>query len=158
MSEENYSDEENENLGELSWSSEITDGERQLLEKGTYRFRVASFSKSRFQPRPGSKIPPCPRAILQLDILDDSNRVLTTLEDSLLLCQSMVWKLASFFRSLGLKEHGKSFRMDWNLVPNAQGRLELGVRVYDKADGTVGKSNQVEKYLDPDPADEKIPF
>lgn len=149
---------ENEIPGELSWSAEITDGERQLLEKGVYRFRVAGFTKSRFQPKPGSKIPPCPRALLQLDILDESNSVLTTIEDSLLLCQSMVWKLASFFRSLGLKQHGKAFRMDWNLVPNACGRLELGVRTYDKSDGSIGKSNQVEKYLDPDPADEQIPF
>lgn len=141
----------------LSWDAEIEDGnENTLVEPGTYRFRVRNLVKGRYQPKTGGKLPPCPKAIITLVILDESANPIGRFDESLLLCRSLEWKVSAFFRSIGLKKHGERFVMDWSKVVDAEGRCEIEYRTWAKEDGTMGKANQVKKWLDPDAKDEEV--
>lgn len=134
---------------ELGWNDPIEhDGsDWTLLPAGEYPFRVIGFERKRYQPKPGSKLPPCNEARLTLDIGDADNS--TTVQHSLYLHTRTEGLLCAFFRAVGARKHGERVAMDWARVVGATGRCKLGVRDWTGQDGQARQSNQVEKFLDP---------
>lgn len=129
----------------FDWDDKIEDdGNSQdwvLLPAGEYEFTVEELEKSWFDG--SDNLPPCNMAVLTLKVKHPdgtTNRVW----DRLFLVKKMEWKLSSFFRSIGVKQHGSSVTMDWNAVEGATGRCKIVIDTYNGS-----KSNKVKSYLDP---------
>ena len=135
--------------GIMDWNDVLeNDGsEFVLLPEGDYRFKVASFERGRFVG--STKIPACNKAILMLDVTGEQGTV--HIKTDLILHKSLEWKLAQFFRSIGLKEKGKAVAMDWQAVPGAQGRCHVIQRTWTGNDGKERVSNDVDRFLDWEP-------
>ena len=83
----------------LDWDSEIENdgsGGYVILEEGDYTFTVKEFKKGSYAG--GSKVPACGKAELTLEIKTDNGTAL--LFENLLLCKSLEWKIAAFFRCI----------------------------------------------------------
>lgn len=132
----------------MDWNSTIqNDGEPMeyiLLPEGDYAFTVTNFEKSE---HPGSaKIPPCPKAILELTIKTDKG--IGTVKENLYLEEGSEWKLCAFFKSLGFRTHGEKFAMNWDKVVGAKGRAHIIVDTWEGSDGVTRQNNKVKRYLD----------
>lgn len=116
------------------------------LPEGDYVFTVKTFERGRF---PGStKIPPCNKAILTLEI--DAPEGRTTIKTDLILFSSLEWKISSFFRSIGQKKRGEKLTMNWAKVPGSTGRAHITIRAYTDKDGKARRTNDVDRFLDPE--------
>lgn len=119
-----------------------------------YRFVVEEFKRGRHQPKAGGKIPACNKAMLTFGIYDDNGDRLGKIEQDLFLVRSLEWKLASFFRAIGMKKHGERVQPDWSKVESATGWLTVKIRNWAKKDDRpgekTGQSNEVDNFIDPD--------
>ena len=136
-----------------------------LLNEGDYAFTVTAVERGWFDG--SQKMSACNKAILTLEVkTSDGTARITT---QLLLHKSMEWKLSSFFRSIGQKQHGEKLVMNWNKVPGSRGLAHFKPRTYIGNDGEERKTNDCARFLDYDPVkcqapvietgnDEDIPF
>lgn len=134
-----------EELIELDWDEEIDDGdefENIVFPEGDYDFTVVNFKRDRAKES-GNNM-----AVLDLEVTDGKKK--TVIKDWLVLTNKTKWKIASFFRSVGLKKHGENIKMKWKESVGTSGRCTLSVeeRVSDK--GNAYKVNQIKSYLDQD--------
>ena len=116
----------------LDWDAAITDesDEYVVLRKGVYPFTVTSFDRKQYTPKPGGKMPPCNQAVLHLLITAPDGRKATAVTN-LFLIKAQSWKIAAFFRSIGLMKRGETLVMDWSKVPGASGLAEIEPRNYN---------------------------
>lgn len=132
----------------MNWNSIIeNDGEAPeyiVLPEGDYDFTVTSFEKSEHEG--SAKIPPCPKAILELTV--KTPRGISVIRENLFLDESFEWKLCQFFRSIGQRDHGQKYTMDWSKVQGAKGRAHIIVNEWTGSDGVTRQNNRVQKYLD----------
>lgn len=136
-------------MSRLEWNGTIEqDGnDFVVFPEGDYEFTVSKVERGE---HPGSeKIGPCPKANLELTVKCPLGT--STIKDALFLDDSVEWKLSSFFRSVGLKEHGKSYVMDWNGSIGRKGRAHIIENKYIGNNGKEYTNNKIEKYLDPLP-------
>ena len=143
---------DNTNLGEaLDWDDEVSDeGGFTLLPAGDYPFEVAKIDKEYFEG--SSKMAPCPRAAITLNILTASGWV--PLVDRLLLNTKTAWRVARFFEGLGFaKEPNAEGKMvmhpHWGEAVGRQGWCRIKVREYE-AKGEKRQANDVDAYLKPE--------
>lgn len=131
-------------MASFNWDSTIeNDGsDFKLLDPGVYPFTVKALEKSYYNG--GSKIPPCPKALLTLRVNGE-----TDVTDGLLLDDSLEWKLCQFFTAIGARRHGEKLKMDWDGVVGRAGYVEIGHRKWTGNDGQERDANQVERYVDP---------
>ena len=132
----------------FDWNSTISnDGEAMeyiLLPEGDYDFTVTGFEKSE---HPGSaKIPPCPKAVLELTIKTASG--IGTVRENLYLEEGSEWKLCAYFKCIGMRSHGEKYTMNWDKVLGAKGRAHIIVDTWEGTDGVTRQNNKVKKYLD----------
>ena len=132
---------------ELDWNDVIEkDSTYTLLEEGDYDFVVKSFERGR---HPGSaKLPPCNKAILTIEVSNDQQAAQIT--HNLFLHTTTEGILCAFFTSIGARKHGDKLVMDWNKVIGAHGRCHVIVDTFTKKDGTEGKFNKINRFLEPD--------
>ena len=123
-----------------------------VLPEGDYTYTVTHFERGQFAG--GPKVPPCPKASLILRI--DNELGAATARVDLLLYRTVEWKIAAFFRSVGLKKQGEKAAMDWNRVIGARGKAHFRPRSYVK-DGQERTVNDVERFIDYDPSIGMIP-
>lgn len=131
----------------FDWDDIIENDGKQfvVLEEGTYDFEVTGLEKSTYEPSATSKLPKCNMAIVSLTIRTDEGDAV--IQDKLQMCAKMEWKLAAFFRSIGLKKHGEPLRMKWDAVIGCKGRAKV-----TKTPGTTNKDtffNNIGFYVDP---------
>lgn len=134
---------------ELDWDGQIeNDGaDFTLLPEGEYDFQVKNFTRAR---HPGSaKLPPCNKAVLSIDLMDEDGRTLSNIDHNLFLHTKTEGLLCQFFRSIGARKHGEKLVMDWNKIIGKAGRCKVIVRDWQGKDGTKKQSNQIDKFLDP---------
>lgn len=149
----------------LAWDSEITQDapEFVLLPEGDYPFMVQGLEKGIYEGTSEKIGHGCPMAILKI-VVYGGDKGNTSIQDRLYLSTNMEWKLGQFFRAIGQKTHGKSYKMDWNNVIGKEGLCHVKVENWTGSDGQPKQSNKIDRYLECDavkaptkPAEE-LPF
>lgn len=152
--------------GCYDWNDTIEDDGQNgftLLPEGDYEFTVSGLERGRFSG--SAKIPPCNKATLTLSIENGSD--VATIKTDLILYKTLEWKLSSFFRCIGQKQHGQKLVMDWDHVIGESGMAHIVVKEYiGQKDGLTHKTNEIKYFMDPIPTapkadddpDEDIPF
>lgn len=135
----------------LAWDSEITKDapERVILPAGQYPFVVQELEKQVYTGTSEKIGNGCPMAVLKI-VVYGGEKGNASIQDRLYLCSNMEWKLGTFFRSIGQKSHGKSYKMDWNAVVGAEGLCKIKVDKYIGNDGQEHESNKIDQYLECD--------
>lgn len=131
----------------LNWDSEIqNDGGINYitLPEGDYEFEVTNLEKG--EHRGSAKIPPCPKATLELTFA--TKQGISVVKENLFLDESAEWKLCQFFRCIGQREHGQRYKMNWDKVVGARGRAHIYVEEWTGDDGAAHKNNRVKTFLD----------
>lgn len=127
----------------LNWDSTLeNDGGVQILPAGNYWFRVLDWEKGK------SSAKKCDMAKVRLEVRDRTGEYKTRVTESLLLHSDFEWKLSAFFRSIGLKEHGKKFVMDWSKVSGAFGWAKVKVDSFKGREGNEIEVNKIDSFLD----------
>ena len=131
----------------FDWDDTIVNDGKQFvtLEEGIYEFEVTGLEKSMYEPSATSKLPRCNMAIVNLTVHTDEGDAV--IQDKLQMCGKMEWKLAGFFRCIGLKEHGEALKMKWDQVLGRKGRAKITKTKGTKNDNTW--FNNVGSYIDP---------
>lgn len=124
----------------IDWNSVIDDDGITTLEPGEYAFRVKGYTKSLTQAGdPMAKV----------NLIISSPRGETEVMDNIVLKETTVWKISSFFRSVGMKKHGQPMKIDFDGAIGKSGRLTLYIDEYTTKNGRTIKTNRVDEYLDP---------
>ena len=128
----------------LGWDDIINDGEkypeRVVLEPGDYDFKVTKFERG--ISKNGNNM-----AELELEIKDGEKTAIV--KDWIALTDKTMWKVANFFRSVGLKKHGEKTKMRWKESIGKTGRCTLTKVKLESKNGTPYDANQIHEYLDP---------
>lgn len=132
----------------FDWDDEIVnDGEEVsfvTLEEGDYEFEVTKFERGTYTPSSTAKTPPCNQAIMTLKVGTDSGDCYLT--EKFPLASTMEWKIAAFFRSVGLKKHGEPLKMCWQESIGCKGHAHVKKTAGSK-DGVF--FNNVDYFIDP---------
>lgn len=137
-----------ESARELEWNAEICEeSDAKILEAGVYDFIIEDLSRSRFCG--DKKMGPCAQAVLKLFVTSCGDGKQGHVYDCLYLNKKEESRLSQFFESIGLKEAGKPFQMNWSQVLYASGRLLLGNRVEKEEDGRIRRRHYVARYFLP---------
>lgn len=134
----------------MDWNDTIeTDGSEYIvLEEGDYNFVIMDFERGRF---PGSaKIPPCNKATITANVRTEAGNA--SVKFDLILCRSLEWKLAAFFRCIGQKKKDEPLKMDWTKVVGSGGRAHFKPRSFISSSGEERMVNDIERFIDYDPA------
>lgn len=141
-------DYKNKGLSEaMEWDDVIEDDGREfiILPEGDYIFTVTRFERGRF---PGSeKMAACNKASLVLQVETDKGTGICYTD--IFLSRRLEWKIASFFRCIGQKQHGERLVMDWNRVVGKRGRGHFKPETYTSK-GEEREKNTVTKFYDYD--------
>ncbi len=132
----------------LDWDSDIQhDGlDFIIVPEGDYDFEVIDFERAR---HPGSdKLPPCPKAIVQIKIETDEG--VSIIRHNLFLHSKTEGLLCDFFRGIGQRQRGEKISMNWNKVVGSTGRARVGIRKWDGRE-----FNEIKRFYDPDEAPAK---
>lgn len=140
---------------ELGWDDIIENDSPAFvtLPAGIYPFTVTGFERSRYNPTPNAKLPPCNMAVLTISIMGPDGFEVPV-KDKLYLHSSCEGFLCEFFTAIGQRKHGQRVQMDWGRVQGARGYAKVGVRRYT-SDGEEKSINEIKRYLDPE--DKSIP-
>lgn len=133
-----------EEVRELDWDEEIDDGteyENVVFPEGDYDFTVKNFKRDRAKES-GNNM-----AVLELEVTDGKKKAIV--KDWIVLTTNMKWKIANFFRSVGLKKHGENIKMKWKESIGTTGRCTLSVDTRTSKNGNDYEVNQIKSYLDP---------
>ena len=133
----------------LDWDAVIEDDGQEfvVLPEGDYKFRITGMKRGEF---PGSaKLPACNKAVLTAMVEYEKPAMVTF---DILMCRTLEWRIASFFRCIGQKKSGEKLKMDWNKVVGSSGRAHFRPRSYMK-DGREHQVNDVVRFYDYDPTD-----
>lgn len=133
---------------ELDWDEgiELNPSSFTILPEGEYEFKVTKFERQR---HPGSaKLPSCPKAVLTLEVSgpDGASAIIT---HNLFLHTKTQGLLSAFFISIGQGKQGETVKPDWSKVVGATGRASIGIRKYEKKDGSTGEANEIRQFLPP---------
>jgi len=154
----------------MDWNDTIeTDGQEFiLLEEGDYNFTVTNFERGRFPG--GPKVPACNKASITIQIEADGGGH-ATIKLDLLLYRTLEWRIAAFFRCIGMKKQGEKLVMDWNKIVGSRGRAHIKQRSYTNSYGEARTVNDVDRFYDYNPEffkakliplgdddDEELPF
>ena len=72
----------------------------------------------------------------------------TTIRDYIKMTRKSEWKLCELFGALGLRQHGETLRLRWDLV-GLTARATVLIDKYTGKDGDEKVSNKIKKYLEP---------
>lgn len=146
---ENNNNANNAQNMEIGWDDVIEEDGQELvlLEEGDYNFTVTNFERGRFPG--GQKIPACNKAVITIRI--ETEEGLSLIRFDLLLYRSVEWRISSFFRCIGQKQHGEKVKMNWNTVIGSKGRAHVVQRKYTNNYGEEKTVNDIGKFIDYDP-------
>lgn len=128
--------------GAIGWDDEITAESEEfvLLDPGTYKFTVSSFSRGRYEG--GDKIGPC--NTIQLDLRVESDKGTANVRNMILMHSKVEFRISQFFTSIGQKKKGEPLKPRWNELVGSTGICEIGHREYNG-----NTYNEVKKFLPP---------
>ena len=134
----------------MGWDDVLeNDGEEYvILPEGDYCFTVVNFERGQFPG--GQKIPPCPKATVTLNIDNDEGLAIARVD--MILYKTVEFKIAAFYRSIGAKKRSESVAMNSPGLIGKRGRAHFRPRTYTGRDGQDHRVNDVERFLDYEPA------
>ncbi len=133
----------------FDWDSEIKNesiGEWILLPAGDYPFTVTKFERQHYPG--GTKMGPCPKAVLSIEI-DGGDKGKITITHNLFLHSRCEGMLCAFFESIGQRKHGEALRPRWGEVVGSTGLCKVDIHTFTKRDGGEGQSNEIKRFLPP---------
>lgn len=133
-----------EELIELGFDDEISDGEGNdivLFEPGNYQFTVKSYERGKTKESGNNMV------TVELEVTDGKKK--STIKDWIVLTNKTMWKIASFFRSIGLKKRGENIKMNWKESVGKSGMCTLSQDEKISKAGNSYKVNSIYSYLDP---------
>ena len=141
----------------FDWNSTISNAEEtneyKPLPEGDYEFVINSVTKKMFNG--SAKMPACPQASIEIHVDDPNTGRTVPVFSNLFLCSSQEWKLAQFFKSIGvMSADDKQLRMRWDI--EGEGTCHIAPREYN---GKV--YNDIKKWLLPkkeETEEEDLPF
>lgn len=135
------------NEREFAWDDYIENDNLDfvLLDEGDYTFKVTAFERARHTG--SSKLPPCNKAILTLEI--NSDKGTAYIKHNLFLHSKTEGMICAFFTAIGARKKGERLKMDWNKVVGSTGKCKVGIHTFVKKDGTEGKSNNIKYFYEP---------
>lgn len=137
----------------IGWDDPIKDDGQNhsyvTLPAGIYDFTVTGFERKYYSGGAGKD--PCNYAQLNLDIHGGElgeGRCRT----SLFLKDTVMWKVATFFVSLGLLKQGDELKkMPWEKIIGKSGKAEFEVREYQDKSYEKKTCNDVKRFVAPSP-------
>jgi hypothetical protein len=130
----------------LEWDDYIEhDGlEFILLPAGDYDFEVTGIERSRHNGT--EKIPPCNKVVASLQIVTPNGQ--TTIKHNLFLHTNVEGLLCAFFNSIGQRQKGDKFKMNWNKVVGSKGRAKITIRKFMNNNNEETERNQVSQFYE----------
>lgn len=130
----------------FNWDSTISNQEEdrgfEPLPEGDYEFSIHSITKKQFNG--SAKMPACPQASVEIYVFEPKTGREIPIYSNLFLCSSQEWKLAQFFKCIGVMEpDAKGLKMRWD-IEGEIGICHIGPREYNGK-----KYNEVKKWLVP---------
>lgn len=127
----------------FSWDDEFTEVEDsyQVVPAGDYDFTIVDFERARFEG--SDKMPACPQAKITYEVTA-ADGTKGRVRQNLFLHSKSQWQLTNFACAIGQMKRGDGhFRIAWNQLIGATGRMQVSVREYN------GKNyNDVKKFYD----------
>jgi hypothetical protein len=124
-----------------------------VLPPGEYPYEIKKFARGEHQPKPGGKLPRCPKAIITIAV-DGGPLGAVEIDTNLFLHSRCEGMLSQFFVSCGLRKHGEPLVMRWDQIVGRAGMVKLDVRAGNKEGALF---NEVKRFLDP-PAPTQFPW
>ncbi len=135
----------------LGWDQDINedgnDQEYVIVTEGNYYFEVTNFERGQYNGT-SEKIPygaPVAKLTIRIYLPDGG---FAYCNKNLILCKSLEWQLSGFFRCIGQKAHGSSYKMNWQMVPGARGYAHFAPRTWKGIDGSEKSSNDIKRFID----------
>ena len=136
----------------LSFDSEIDDLEFKVVPEGDYRFIVDHYEEDYYQPREGSKIPPCPMAVVYIKVPfmgDDNDPQFITMKTQLRLASNQMFNIRRFFESIGLMKEGSGKqKMLWSEINGKMGCAKITSTISNNGN----EYNNVDSFYPPSKA------
>lgn len=128
---------------EIDYEGTITDegSEFTLLPDGDYDFTVSKVTRCRYEG--SDKVPACKEVDVELTIWGAQDKTIIT--ERFYLVRKFEWKLSQFFLSIGVKKHGESLNMRWN-IEGMRGKCKVYINHYKKNDGSDGQNNKIKRF------------
>lgn len=115
---------------------ESSGGQYRLLPEGVYDFTVYEILKER------TKANNDPMVKIELHIHTDDGDSDVIVFDRIVLKDSLRWKMARYFKTLGMFDHVKQHGMDWDGSVDKSGKVEIDHTIHD------GKTyNHIKNYV-----------
>lgn len=137
---------EEEKVIGLGFDDEIDDGQSRqfdeiyVFEPGDYEFTVKNVERT-VNDDGYNKV------IVDLEVTDGEHT--SVVKDYITLKSTVIWKIAQYFRSLGMKKHGENIKMDWKGSLGKKGMLTLLKEEKVSKQNNKYFKNSVRSYLDP---------
>ncbi len=122
--------------------SEEEDKMRNLFEKGEYAFSI-----KKIEEKP-CKDPANQMLVLDIEVMNDSGRVLKVRDWVMLTIENMEWKLRHLCATTGLLDKYEAGTLNAQDFLNKHGVAKLVIDEYEK-DGEAVKTNRVADYVKP---------
>ena len=135
----------------LSFDAEITQDapERVLLPEGKYPFIVQDVEKGTYQGTSEKIGTGCPMVTLEIVVRSPQGNA--SCKENFYLNTDFEWKLGTFFRCIGQKKHGESYKMNWNCI-GAEGLCYVTQRTYQNSEGKMVTVNTIKNFLESEAA------
>lgn len=136
----------------FGWDDEVEEQVFELMPDGNYRFTVTDMEREWYEPRPGSKIPACNQANIELTFnwRNSSGNLRTSkLSYKLKLASSLKFLIFQFFAGIGLHKEGDGMKkFPWGEIIGKKGIARISSR-----EGSNGRTyNDVADIYTPDKA------
>ena len=137
------SNEDNDDI--LDYDGEISnDGESfaVLPDNDEVEFTVKEVERGR--NKDGTK----PQVKMKLDCRSIAGNGRATVYDYITMTRKSEWKLCELFRAIGLRQHGETLKMRWD-IEGRTGRATVSLDEFVGRDGDKRQSNKIKHYLEP---------
>ena len=129
----------------LDYDGEISnDGESfaVLPDNDEVEFTVKAVERGR--NKDGTK----PQVKMKLDCRSIAGNGRATVYDYITMTRKSEWKLCELFRAIGLRQHGETLKMRWD-IEGRTGRATVSLDEFVGRDGDKRQSNKIKHYLEP---------
>lgn len=131
----------------FSWDDEFTEVEDsfQIIPPGDYDFTIVDFERARFEG--SDKMPACPMAKITYEV-QTADGTKGRIRQNLFLHSKSQWQLTNFACAIGMMKRGDGhFKIAWNQLIGATGRMQVNIRKYNGKD-----YNDVKRFYDKEAA------